>query len=182
MHVAADEILQYWFSESMSKHWFNANEEIDADIRARFEKVWEQARQGELAHWTKSANGSLALVIVFDQLPLNMYRGQAMSFATEAMGIATARQAIENGLDKEIAKDRLMFMYMPFMHSENMQDQDYAVQLFRDAGLDENVKFALHHRSIVERFGRFPHRNEILGRSSSDTEIAYMNSDEAFKG
>ncbi len=180
--MSADEILDYWFSEPMTKHWFKSTTAIDADIRTRFEGVWEQARQGKLEHWTATANGCLALIIVFDQLPLNMYRGQAKSFATEAMGIATARQAIEKGFDKEIAPDRLMFMYMPFMHSENMQDQDDGVRLFSDAGLDENAKFALHHRSIVERFGRFPHRNEILGRPSSVAETAYMNSDEAFRG
>ena len=182
MDMTPDEILDFWFSEPISKYWFNSNEDIDADIRMRFVALWEQARQGRLEHWTQTADGSLALIIVFDQLPLNMYRGQAKSFATEAMGIETARQAIDKGFDKQIAQDRLMFMYMPFMHSENMQDQDYALQLFRDAGLEENLKFALHHRSIVERFGRFPHRNPILGRASSAAEIAYMNSDEAFTG
>jgi uncharacterized protein (DUF924 family) len=177
-----DNILDYWFSEHMSRHWFNSTAEIDADIKTRFESVWELARQGKLDSWASSANGSLALIIILDQLPLNMFRGQAESFSTEAKAIAIARQAIQSGFDRQIDGDRLVFMYMPFMHSEDLQDQDYAVQLYEAAGLQENVKFAMHHRDIVQRFGRFPHRNAALGRVSSEAETAYMNSDEAFKG
>jgi uncharacterized protein (DUF924 family) len=144
--------------------------------------VWELARQGKLDSWSNSTDGCLALIIILDQLPLNMFRGQAKSFSTEAKAIAIARKAIRSGFDRQIDTDQRMFMYMPFMHSEALQDQDYSVQLFEAAGLDENVKFARHHRSIVQRFGRFPHRNEILGRVSSAAEMAYLNSDEAFKG
>ncbi len=182
MELNPDDILQYWFSEPMSGHWFNSTAAIDAEIGRRFEPAWQLALAGKLDSWLDSAKGCLALIIIFDQFPLNMYRGQANSFSTEARAIAVARQAIQSGFDRELQGQQLVFMYMPFMHSENLQDQDYAVELYRAAGLDENVKFALHHRSIVERFGRFPHRNVILGRDSSEAEQAYMNSDEAFKG
>jgi len=182
MQQNEDDILDFWYSENMSSHWFNSTPEIDREIKDRFEEIWSLACTGELDSWQDSASGSLALIILLDQMPLNMFRGQAKSFSTEARAISIAKQAIQHAFDKQLGNEQLIFMYMPFMHSESMQDQNRAVELYGAAGLHENVKFAKHHRSIVERFGRFPHRNKILGRQSSQQELDYLQSDEAFKG
>ncbi len=182
MQLTADDILTYWFSERIARHWFNSTPDIDREIKDRFETIWTLASQGELDDWLDSATGCLVLIILLDQMPLNMFRGQAKSFSTEARAVSIAKQAIQQAFDKQLPKEQLIFMYMPFMHSENMQDQNMAVELFRQAGLQENLKFAQHHLSIVERFGRFPHRNKILGRQSSQHELEYLDSDGAFKG
>lgn len=182
MSVEPRDILDFWYSPRISKQWFSSTPQLDAEIRERFEDTWRLAGNGQLDSWRETADGCLALVIVLDQFPLNMYRGEARSFATEAGAIAVARQAISSGLDNEISVDRLAFLYMPFMHSEDMEDQDYSVALFEAAGLADNTRFARHHRDLVKRFGRFPHRNAILGRSSSTDELEYLNSDHAFKG
>ena len=141
-----------------------------------------QAKEGLLDNWQQNAKGCLALVIILDQFPLNMYRGMATSFSTEAHAIAIARVAIQSGFDKELTPSQCVFMYMPFMHSENMQDQDYSVTLYEGLGREENVRFAKHHHATVAQYGRFPHRNNILGRQYTQAEMDYMNSDEAFKG
>ena len=130
----------------------------------------------------KSIKWGLALAIVLDQLPLNMYRGEARSFSTEAKAISVSKQAIEAGLDNALAKDKVGFLYMPLMHSEALADQQLSVEKFEQAGLQDNARFARHHMGLVERFGRFPHRNAILGRQSSEDEIEYLNSEQAFKG
>jgi len=150
----------------MSEHWFNSTPDIDATIQARFASVWEQAQQGQFDDWQNSAEGCL----------------EAKSFATEQQAVAMTKHAVAQGFDKQLATDRLMFLYMPLMHSEHMVDQDESVRLFEAAGLEDNARFAQHHRHIVERFGRFPHRNEMLGRKSSADELAYLASDEAFTG
>lgn len=180
--VTLASILEYWYSDRIKKHWFNSNEELDNEIKDKYEEVWKAAIRGEFNEWKESAEGCLALAIVFDQLPLNMFRGEVESFSTEAMAVKISKLAIEKGFDKNIDKDKLAFLYMPLMHSENIHDQDLSVSLFEKAGLDENAKFARHHREIVQKFGRFPHRNEILQRESSQSEIDYLNSEKAFKG
>jgi len=176
------EILEYWFSDSLKAYWFNSTQDIDNEISKKFLPVWVAARRHDLDDWLQTADGTLAMIIVLDQLPLNMFRDQADSFLTEKQSIDIAKEAIKKGYDKLIDKQRRMFMYLPFMHSEDIQNQNESVRLFKKSGLKENLKFAEHHRSIVERFGRFPHRNAILGRQSTEAEIAYLNSDEAFKG
>ena len=180
--VTPDSILDYWYSERMKKHWFNSTEKLDKEIKERYEPVWKAAIRGEYEHWKESAQGCLALAIILDQLPLNMFRGEVESFSTESMAIKVSKLAIAKGFDQQVDKDKLAFLYMPLMHSENMDDQNLSVSLFEKAGLEENARFAKHHRDIVQQFGRFPHRNEILQRESSQSEIDYLNSDKAFKG
>lgn len=174
------DLLDYWFSEAMKSHWFASTPELDQSIRERFEALWQHARTGELDAWTATQDGALALVIALDQLPLNMFRGRPESFSTEQRAVAVARQAIEAGFDRLLPAERLTFLYMPFMHSENLADQDRAVELFGATGLP--TQWAEHHREIVRRFGRFPHRNAILGRASTSDELAYLASPQAFKG
>ena len=175
-------IIEYWYSEKIKKHWFNSTDELDKEIKENYEATWKAAIRGELNSWKESAEGCLALAIIFDQFPLNMFRGEVESFSTETMAIKVSKLAIEKGFDEKIDKDKIAFLYMPLMHSENLEDQNLSVSLFEKAGLDENAKFANHHRDIVKQFGRFPHRNEILQRESTQSEIDYLNSDKAFKG
>jgi len=175
-------IIDYWHSDRIRKQWFNSTPELDDEIRNQFEPVWQAAARGDLDQWKGSAEGCLALCIILDQFPLNMYRGEARSFETESNSIKVSKHAIDTGLDKALPSDRLIFLYMPLMHSESMDDQEQAIELYETAGLEENAGFARHHRDIVKRFRRFPHRNTILGRESSPAEQEYMNSDEAFKG
>lgn len=182
MSSEINELIDYWYSEDISRYWFNSTEIIDDQIRQRYESVWQAAKDGKLDHWMEFAQGCLALIIVLDQLPLNMFRGMAKSFSTEFKAIKVAHHTIEKGFDKLIPKQQLAFLYMPLMHSENLQDQDLSVNCFEQAGLDENTKFAEHHRDIVKRFGRFPHRNKVLGRESSEQELVYLSSEGAFTG
>jgi uncharacterized protein (DUF924 family) len=176
------DILDFWYTPPMSEHWFNSTAAIDSTIRDRFETTWQQAKTGGLDTWQQTAEGCLALCIVLDQFPLNMYRGEARSFSTEQQAVAVAKRAIAQGFDRQLPLEQVSFLYMPLMHSEHLEDQDASVRLFTAAGLVENAHFAEHHRSIVQRFGRFPHRNTALGRESTPAELEYLNSKEAFKG
>ena len=175
-------ILDYWYSERIKKHWFRSTPELDSEMRDKFEVLWEIAAKGELNHWAETADGALALVIVLDQLPLNMFRNQVKSFQTEQASVSITRAAIAKQLDKLIVKERLPFLYMPLMHSENLADQALSVELFTQAELEKNIRFAKHHQSIIQQFGRFPHRNIILNRQSTQQELDYLNSKQAFKG
>lgn len=176
------DILEFWYSERMRQRWFASTPELDAEIRLKYENLWHQAANGELDAWKKTPEGCLALVIVLDQFPLNMFRGRPESFSTEKKAVETAKYALTQGHDRKTPGDRLAFLYMPLMHSENPDDQDLSVRLFEQANLESNLRFARHHRELIRRFGRFPHRNAILGRESSKEEIEYLNSREAFLG
>jgi len=182
MDKALNKILDFWFSPPMSKHWFASTHELDQQLKELFESDWRQAKDGDFDHYSNSAEGCLALVILFDQIPLNIFRGQAESFSTEQTAVKITKFAIDNGFENEIDISRRAFLFMPLMHSENMQDQNLAVTCFEKSAMQDNLRFALHHREIIERFGRFPHRNAILGRESTADEIKYLNSDKAFKG
>lgn len=182
MAISPASIIEYWYSEPLKKHWFASTPALDKEIRDKFEDLWQKAASGALNHWTETAEGALALVIILDQFPLNMFRNHAKSFQTEQLAVAIARQAIDNKLDPRLAKERLPFLYMPLMHSENLADQDLSVRLYELAGLESNLRFARHHREIIRQFGRFPHRNSILNRHSTIQEREYLNSKHAFKG
>lgn len=182
MIATAEEVLSFWFSEQVRPLWFRSTPAFDAEIRERFEETWAAVRDGRLGEWEGDARGALALVIVLDQFPLNMYRDQGLSFSTEAAARMVAAHAIDQGWDRELDEAGKAFLYLPFMHSENLADQDRAVTLFEAAGLENNLRFARHHREIVRRFGRFPHRNAALGRECSEEERAWLKSKEAFHG
>lgn len=173
-------LLDFWFSKEARDRWFNSTPEFDETLRQRYMDTWRQGRDGRLQHWEQGPGGALALVILLDQFPLNMFRDQPESFSTEAQSRAVASRAIESGFDAALPDDRKAFLYLPFMHSETLADQDRSVELFAAAGLDFNLKWARGHREIVRRFGRFPHRNAILGRTSSEEELAWLDSPEGF--
>lgn len=188
-----NEVLDFWYAEDNTKKWFSSTPEFDMEIKNRFESLWQLVANGSvnqkssekpnqrlLKEWTKSAEGCLALCIVLDQFPLNMFRGEKKSFETEKQSIEVAKAAISKGFDDELEVQRVAFLYMPLMHSEELQDQDLSVACFLKSGLESNLRFAQHHRDIIEEFGRFPHRNAVLARASTIEEVAYLNSKRAF--
>ncbi len=176
------EIIDFWFSDRVKKLWFSSTLEFDDEIRIKYETLWKLASEKKLDNWKNTPAGSLALVIILDQFPLNMFRNQAKSFSTEKMALNIARNAIKGEQDKEIGVDKVQFLYMPFMHSENIKDQNMSVKLFKEANLIENTGFAEHHRDIVMKYGRFPHRNAILARESTEDELVYLASKNAYLG
>jgi uncharacterized protein (DUF924 family) len=182
MAVEPRDIIEFWFTEPVSRHWFSATPELDQAIADRFQPLWARAAEGHLDQWMTSAEGCLALVILLDQFPLNMFRGRPESFRTEAQAREIAGFAIKRGFDQSLNGARRAFLYMPYMHSEELRDQETSVELFAQAGLQDNLAFARHHREIVRRFGRFPHRNAILGRTSRPEELEYLVSEGAFTG
>lgn len=180
--MTAAALLDYWFSPAMRQAWFSSTPQIDAAIRAECENLWEDALAGRLDAWKNSAEGCLALIIVLDQLPLNMFRGQAKAFSSEQQAVAATHHALACGYQRQLPGERLGFLLMPLMHSENLADQDLSVKLFEEAGLEHNLRWARHHRELIRRYGRFPHRNAILGRNNSPAEMDYLNSEQAFTG
>jgi uncharacterized protein (DUF924 family) len=176
------EVLEFWFAEDVRPLWFRSTPAFDARLRERFLPVWEAAAAGRLRDWSETPAGALALVIVLDQFPLNMFRGTARAFATEAMSREVADHAILQAWDRGMDDTRRGFLYLPFMHSESLADQDRSVELYRDAALADSLRWAEHHREIIRRFGRFPHRNGPLGRVSTPAETAWLQSEEAFRG
>ena len=178
----AEDIINFWYSESSKSKWFNSTKAFDKEIKTKYETLWRETLRGENASWSEIANGCLALAIILDQFPLNMFRGEVKSFSSEGMAVRIAKKAISSGLDNQIDKGMRAFLYMPLMHSENIDDQELSVDLFSKADLEENLRFAKHHRDIIKKYGRFPHRNKILLRESSQDEIDYLNSDHAFTG
>ena len=180
--ITPDEIIDFWYGDEVSRQWFKATPELDEYIRSNYESVWHRAGNGELDSWMTTATGCLALCIILDQFPLNMYRAKPESFSTESKAIAVSKQAIERSFDLQLPTEQLVFLYMPLMHSESIDDQDLSVSKFEAADLANNSRFAHHHRNIVKRFGRFPHRNKILGRKSTQEELDWLASDEAFQG
>lgn len=182
MNITAEEILNFWYSDRLKARWFSSTPQLDREIQEKYEAVWKAACNGQLDNWQETPDGSLALVIVLDQLPLNMFRGQAKGFSSERLAVAAALAAINKNFDQHIGRDRIAFLYMPLMHSENLAEQDLSVKLFSATQLSATLRFAEHHREIIRQFGRFPHRNQILGRTSTEQEIQYLASAHAFKG
>ena len=180
--LSPQDILDFWYSAEMQGCWFSSTPALDDAIRDKFEALWRKAAAGELDGWKETPEGCLALTIVLDQLPLNMFRGQAESFSTEQQAVETAKYAIGKGYGRRLPAQRLAFLYMPLMHSENLADQELSVRLFEAAQLESNLRFAQHHRELIRKYGRFPHRNGILGRQSTPEEIEYLASKEAFLG
>ncbi len=169
------EVLGFWFGPGMAERWFKKDPAFDAEVLARLGALHDRAAAGELDDWRDSAQGCLALVVLLDQVPRNLFRGQARAFATDAAARALASHAIERGFDQESPQGRRMFLYLPLEHSESLDDQETCVRLI--ATLDENPDWhdwAVSHRDIIARFGRFPHRNAALGRESTPEERAFL--------
>ena len=168
------DVLNFWFGLD-AKQWWKADPALDHRIKQSFLKLWAEKRQLPADSFLTDPLTALAAVILFDQLPRNMFRGHADQFATDHLALAVAKEAISNGFDEELQKDERKFLYMPFQHSENLDDQNRSLLLFSEIGDDEQIDYAKKHRDIIERFGRFPHRNAVLGRAPRPDEIAAGN-------
>ncbi|NUO53370.1 MAG: DUF924 domain-containing protein [Polyangiaceae bacterium] len=193
MHPSSEDVLLFWFGE-LDEHglatkdattkWFMKNPAFDEEVRSRFGDLHAAIARGEKESWLDDPRGRLAYVVVLDQLSRNMFRGDKQMFAADERALAAAAAGVEKGHDHPLACAERIFLYMPFMHSESLDAQDRCVELFRTFadGLSgaaknqvlNNVDYAVRHRDIVARFGRFPHRNELLGRSSTDEEAAFL--------
>ena len=180
-----ERVLDYWFGAPGSEEhgtyrevWYKGGPEVDAEITKRFASLYERAAAGECDHWRDDPRSCLALILLFDQFPRNMFRGKPKSFATDTKAVDIARHAVEKGYDRGLDLNAQQFYYMPFEHSEDLADQRRSVELFR-AGAEherkeENIRYAVQHFEIIERFGRFPHRNAILGRESTPDELEFL--------
>ncbi|RBP79610.1 DUF924 domain-containing protein [Marinomonas rhizomae] len=168
-------VLEFWFDEIEPESWFKKDTNFDNEIISRFGKLHRQAVQGELSAWRHSSKGALAEIILLDQFSRNIYRDHPDAFAADPMALALAQVAIANGFDVELSPTERSFLYMPFMHSESAVIHEEAVKLFRDLGIANNLDFEFKHKEIVDRFGRYPHRNATLGRKSSSDELAFLD-------
>lgn len=168
------DVLQFWFEEATPEQYFQKTEAFDAAIRGRFANTHEAAARGELADWRTSAGGRLAEIIVLDQFSRNLHRDDARAFACDSMALVLAQEAIRAGADRDMPAIRRAFLYMPFMHSESRVIHGEAERLFRQPGLEINYTFELKHKAIIDRFGRYPHRNAVLGRLTTDEEAAFL--------
>jgi uncharacterized protein (DUF924 family) len=171
------ELLDFWLHEVGPEGWYSGGEEIDTLCRERFEDLWQAAHDGGLEHWVDGTVGTLAYLILTDQIPRNIHRGTALAFATDPQARAAARKALEAGWDLGAPEPERQFFYMPFEHSEDPADQALAVQLLTER-LASDPDMALHaraHQEVIGRFGRFPTRNAVLGRSTSPEEQAYLD-------
>lgn len=167
-------IVDFW-REAGPERWFGKDAAFDETIRQRYGDLYEMAARGELDHWAENANGALALIILLDQFPRNMFRDTPLAFATDGKALAIARQALSRGDHEIVAEDVNQFLAMPFMHSEVHADQEACVAWMERIGDERNVAFAEEHRDIIAKFGRFPHRNAILGREPAEAEKAYLD-------
>ena len=165
------QVLKFWFG-LRPEQWWNGGAELDHRIKQDFLKLWYDKRQLPLEAFLTDPLTALAAVILFDQFSRNMFRGHADAYSTDHMALGIAKEAVARGFDEELANVERKFLYMPFLHSERLEDQDRALLLFTAIGDDEQIKYSKHHRDIIERFGRFPHRNAVLGRTSRPDEVA----------
>lgn len=168
------EIVAFWHDVG-AERWFEKDEALDEAVRKRFLHVYEAAAEGKLADWETSAQGALALLLLLDQFPRNMFRGDARAYATDAQARGVASRAILHGFDGAFT-DMRTFFYLPFMHSEDLADQERAVVFYRAHDASDGLKWAELHADIIRRFGRFPHRNAVLGRTTTTEERAFLDS------
>ncbi len=167
-------ILQFWFQEISPLQWWKVAPEFDAQITNRFSAIHEQASRAELFAWRAEPKGRLAEIIVLDQFSRNMYRGTARAFAADTLAVALSQEAVACGADAALSPDERVFLYMPYMHSESKAIHAVAERLFQEKAPASNHNFELRHKAIIDRFGRYPHRNTALGRETTAEEAAFL--------
>lgn len=172
--MQAQDILDFWFDPNHRSLWFAKSDAFDYKIREQFQIIHQQAIQAELWSWRKTPEGRLAEIIVLDQFSRNIYRDQAQAFAYDSLALALAQEAISLQLDAQLSPEQRSFLYVPFMHSESKLMHEYALKLFQRLGNEINLSFEKKHKIIIDRFGRYPHRNEILGRTSTAEELEFL--------
>jgi uncharacterized protein (DUF924 family) len=171
--IEAQAVLDFWFGESIKPKWFAKDKKLDDFITERFSNIREKAIVGALDDWLQIPEELLALVIILDQFSRNIFRGSPESFDADSEALEIAKHAIEYKMDQTLNTNQKMFLYIPFMHSEELEDQEESVKLFTTIG-EESLIFAKLHHDIITKFGRFPHRNQILGRKSTTQEIKFL--------
>jgi uncharacterized protein (DUF924 family) len=172
--MQATDILDFWFEELTPQQHFAKDAALDAHMRVRFGLVLEAASRCELFAWRTSAPGRLAEILVLDQLSRNIHRDTPRAFAQDPLALVLAQELVAGGHDQALPPHQRAFAYMPYMHSESPVIHAQAVQLFGQTGMENNLDFELRHQAIITRFGRYPHRNATLGRSSTDAELSYL--------
>lgn len=172
----SDDIIKFWFTEITPKEWFVKDCSFDQMIIDRFSFVHQAAVQGELHSWRTTAEGSLAEIIILDQFSRNMFRDTPLAFAYDNVALVLAQRAVELALDQSLPAEKRTFVYMPYMHSESALIHEQAVKLFDQPGLENNLQFEYRHKEIIDRYGRYPHRNAILGRTSTTDELDFLES------
>lgn len=170
-----DTILDFWFNTEHKPLWFVKDTQFDQKIADQFQKIHHQASQAELWSWRTTAEGRLAEIIILDQFSRNIFRDRPQAFAQDALALALAQEAISLRVDEALSSEARSFLYMPFMHSESEVIHMHAVRLFEALGNPLNLAFEHKHKVIIDRFGRYPHRNQILGRSSTAEEIQFLS-------
>lgn len=174
MGSVMESVIKFWFEElEPRQHWVK-DECLDQLIAQRFSKMHHAAVSGELWSWRKTPEGRLAEILILDQFSRNMYRDQARSFASDQIALVLAQEAIAQKADEALTVERRCFLYLPYMHSESLLVHEQAVELFNQPGMEDNYRFELKHKEIIERFGRYPHRNLILNRQSTPEELAFL--------
>ena len=168
------EIIDFWFNELEPMQWWQKDEAFDLMIKSRFGELHDKAKSGELASWREIPLGALAEVIILDQFSRNIYRNKPEYFTCDSMAVTLTQFAIANGLDGQLSDIQKVFLYMPFMHSESKLIHIEAVKLFESVGIENNIEFEYKHKAIIDKFGRYPHRNEILGRESTEAELEFL--------
>lgn len=174
-------VLDFWFGppddpmhDQFRENWFQKSDAFDAEVRDRFAALYDAARPGAFESWAESPRGALALVLLLDQVPRNIHRGTPAAFGTDARALEVAKQALRDGHDLVLSRMERLFLYMPFQHSEDLVEQERSLALYERLGLEDAQKFAARHHEIIARFGRFPHRNAVLGRESSSEEESFL--------
>lgn len=174
------DVRDFWFSAEMQPYWFEKSDDIDRQIIQLFLETYEAAHGGRMDHWLENAPDALALMIVLDQFPRNMFRGSGRSFESNDLALGYARAALDKGFDAAVTSVQRSFFYLPFMHSEDLDDQDRSVRLYQALGDENALKFAHEHRDIIARFGRFPHRNAALERETTPQEAEFLKTHTGF--
>ncbi len=172
-----DDVLEFWFGRLTPEAWFEKNDATDGEIRTRFADLTAALSEALPADATASARGALAAIIVLDQFPRNMYRDSAKAFATDQMALELSELAIDQDFDQNLSPTQRQFLYMPFQHSEDRTIQNRSVKLFATLGDANTLDYAQRHLDIINRFGRFPHRNEVLDRASTEEELSFLQED-----
>ncbi len=180
MLATAQDVLSFWFDELTKEQWFNTFAEVDDAIVERFTDTHSAACAGELFEWRETPDGRLAEIIVLDQLSRNMFRQDPRSFAYDTLALVLAQEAIAVGDDQAIAQDRRAFLYMPFMHSESLAMHEIGEKLFDGPGMERNLESLRNHTKVLKRFGRYPHRNAVLGRTSTAAEVEFLKDGRGF--
>jgi uncharacterized protein (DUF924 family) len=169
-----NDILQFWFHEIQPAQIWTKDVAFDQLIIDRFSDVYQQATHCELYPWRQSADGCLAEIIVLDQFSRNMFRDSPLAFKFDALALSLAQHAVASGIDKQVDKDKRSFIYLPFMHSESLVIHKQALKIYQEHGVQGSLDFEIKHKNIIDKFGRYPHRNAVLGRQSTDEEIGFL--------